>query len=108
MAQSPPRVDLYPSHHAATFTTFTADIDLTSQSGYPAHCAERVVLVNGTGGALVASLTDYAGHTYNVTVPAGVTWAEDHAVAIIEAATADTFTEIRAYWWASGSHHLNP
>ena len=108
MAQSPPRVDLSPSHYAASFDTFTADIDLTAQSGFPAHCAERLVLVNATAGALVASLTDYSGQTYDVTVLAGQTWCEEHAVAIIEAATADTFTEIRAYWWASGSHHINP
>ena len=108
MAQSPPRNDLGPSTHAAQFTTFTADIDLATQSGYPAHAAERLVLVNATAGALTASLTDYGGHTYTVTVLAGETWVEDHAVSIIEAATADTFTEIRAYWWASGSHHLNP
>lgn len=93
---------------AKTFSTFTADIDLTAQSGFPPHVPEKLVLVNGTAGALVAELTDYGGKTYDVTVLANSTWEESHAVASINSATADTFTEIRAYWWSGSGYRLNP
>jgi len=94
--------------YAARFTTFTSDIDLTAQSGYPPIAVERLVLVNATAGALTASLVDVGGKTYTVTVRAGETWLEPHQVVTIAAATADTFTEIRAYWRSTSVARLNP
>lgn len=108
MAQSPPVIDTNSSYLAKTFSTFTADIDLTGQSGFPNHVAQRLVLVNGTDGALVATLVDFAGKSYTLTVLANSTWEECHAVRTIAAATADTFTEIRAYWWTGSSLRNNP
>lgn len=107
MAVTLPRIDTLSPAKAQSFTAFTSDIDLAAQSAYPEHAAQRLVLVNLTDATLVANVTDTAGATYDIHVGAGQTAVEDHAIARINVATDDTFTQIRAYWWAGGTYRLN-
>lgn len=99
-------VTLEPTDHVSAFTVFTSLIDLTAQTGRPRAPADRVVIVNHTAGALSATLVDAAGVTYAIEVRAASEWVEDHRIASIAAATADTMSQIRAYWHA-GSGYLN-
>ena len=107
MAVTPPRIDQFSPAKAQSFTTFTADIDLTAQSGYPTHAAQRLVIVNLTAGTLIANVTDFSGATYDIHVGAGETVVEDNAIVQINDETADTITQIRAYRWAGGTYRLN-
>lgn len=95
--------------HHAKFTTFTAAIDLRAQATYPTHCPQQLLLVNNTTGALNATVTDIAGHSFAwpidarsaVYTPIG-SWKQ------IEAATDDTLSAIFAFWWVDGATTLNP
>jgi hypothetical protein len=103
----PPPVGDNPAYLAKTFTTFTADIDLTAQSGYPMHGA-IVEVVNSTAGSLAASLSDNNNNTFQCTVPAALSRVPPVVVRKILAATADTMTEITAYWWVNSATKFNP
>ena len=96
-----------PTAYCAAFTTFTAPLDLTAQTGYPGAPADRIVIVNQTAGTLSATVTDKSGKQYAISVRAASEWVEEHAIASIDAATADTMTQIRAYW-RSDAGPLNP
>lgn len=93
--------------HAAKFVTFTSAIDLRAQSGYPNHAPQRVLLYNGTAGALNAVLVDIAGHSLTYPVEARTYLYVDASIASIAAATDDTLSAIFAYWWVDGATVLN-
>jgi hypothetical protein len=89
-----------PTDYVAQFATFTADIDLTAQDTLHQRPADRLVLVNNTAGALSVALTSASGTEYEISVGANSVWIEDHKVSEIRAETADTVTQVRAYWYA--------
>ncbi len=106
-SQHTPRVEGQVPVHIAKFSTFTSAIDLRAQSGYPTHCPQRLLLHNGTSGALNASIKDLAGHTTIVSIGALEKVYVDGAFQSIEAATDDTLTAIYAFWWVDGSTSVN-
>jgi hypothetical protein len=107
-SQHQPRINEQAPAHVAKFATFTANIDLRAQSGYPQHCPQRLFLQNNTDGSLNATLVDIAGHSLVLAVPArtGIFW--DAAVASIGSATDDTLSAVFAFWWVDGSTVINP
>jgi len=106
--QYQPCIDSQVPSHIAKFTTFTADIDLRAQSGYPNHCPQRLILQNTTAGALNASVVDIAGHTTVVAIPANQSVTLDGAIATVAAATDDTVPAIYAFWWTDSATIINP
>lgn len=93
--------------HVAKFTTFTAQINLRTQSGYPNHSPQRLMFHNASGGTLNAVVKDQAGHSVSYPVLNNTYLIVDGAVQSIEASTDDTLTAIFAYWWVDGSTVLN-
>lgn len=97
---------------AKTFTNseIGSQIVLRTQSGYPTHAPQLLLLSNtDTSTAAAAVLTDRKGNSFTVNVPAASVVPVECGVLTIEASTTDTSTfSIVAFWWTDSSTEFQP
>jgi len=94
--------------HARSYTSFGANIALTTVSGCPKHPAQRLEVHNDATTTQDIVLTGFDGTNFTVEIPADSVRFIDCAVTGIVASGTETISSVVAYWWSSGAHRLNP
>jgi hypothetical protein len=105
--RQPPRSHGAPFNVFRTFTSFVADVNLTTQSGCPPYPASRIEVTNNE--ATVQDIVVRGTDGTNVTIgcPPVDVHCIDAVVAAIESTGTETIASVTAYWFDDGSAPLN-
>ncbi len=108
-AHSIPRTDNEPPRHHKAFTSFGADVPLTTQSGLPPHAAQRLLVTNSQGTAQALVLRDVNGVDVAYDIPASTAgYRIDFPAVTIVASGTGTIAKVVAHWWQGLGYRLNP
>jgi hypothetical protein len=102
MPQAAPKVSTSRGSDASkSFAVSQTGVDLTAQSGKPPFAAQRLLLSNITGAAIVAGITlvDDEGTTLSPNVPANAVLPIDTPIKTL---TTPAGITTLAYWWERG------
>jgi hypothetical protein len=91
------------------FTSFIADINLTTQSARPPHAAQRLIVTNTEATDEELVLLDLAGNSVSYIIPAETAaYPIDLAITGIVASGTGTIAQVVAHWWQGPGYRLNP
>lgn len=93
-------------HDVASLAGMSTDLDLTTISGKPGFCAQKVRLNNATGAALSAVLTPEKGSDVTVVVNAGQHYDVAFPVKVLVKSGSGALSAL-IYWWCGGSTSIN-
>jgi hypothetical protein len=96
-----------PTHQSDQITSFGADVDLTDESGCPAHAAERLEVHNDESSTQDIVLTLASGVTVTREIPADSIRVLKGEFTAIEASGTGTIAEVVAYYWHDGIAAIN-
>jgi hypothetical protein len=91
-----------------SFTSFGADVDLTSRSGRPPHAAQRVEVFNAEATVQDIVLKDIAGNNATYEIQPTSVRVIDGAFTAIESTGTQTISSVVAHWWMAPGYRLNP
>ena len=103
-----PPVENTPLLHKS-FTSFIANVPLTTQTGMPPHAAQRLLVTNAEATTQAIVLRDVNGNDVAYDIPASTAGyrIDIPAVAIIASGTG-TIAKVVAHWWQGLGYRLNP
>lgn len=105
--RAPPRIDLQAATHIRSFTSFGADIDLTTESGCPKYPPSYVEVHNDEATTQDIGLRGGDATDVAVEVPADSVRVIEFQAHAIDAGTTETISSVTAYWWHDGTSPLN-